>query len=53
MYSVMFGHFFASAAASPDVMRRQLFPPKPSETESLISFVPHHAGVSPVPPDGL
>jgi hypothetical protein len=34
----------ASAFASPLVIRRQLFPPKPSETDSVISFGPHHAG---------
>src|SRR3990170_3489797 len=48
MYSLTFGHFLASAAASPDVIRRQLLPPNPSETERVISLVPHHAGTSPV-----
>src|SRR5438552_7687635 len=45
MYLVTLGQRLASALASPLVIRRQLFPPNPSETESVICLGPHHAGV--------
>jgi hypothetical protein len=54
MYFVTLGHKLASALASPLVIRRQLFPPNPSETERVIGFGPHHAGVPAVAlPAGL
>src|SRR6186997_3335948 len=46
-YFVTFGHRLASAFASPLVIRRQLFPPKPSETDRVICLGPHQAGAAP------
>src|SRR3954470_23782084 len=44
MYFVTLGHFFASSCASADVIRRQLFAPKPSASASVIFLLPHHDG---------
>src|SRR5690242_7733640 len=44
MYFVTLGHFLASSCASADVIRRQLFAPKPSASASVIFLDPHHGG---------
>src|SRR6266516_4854521 len=45
MYFVTLGQRLASALASPLVMRRQLLPPNPSDTDRVICCDPHHGGV--------
>src|ERR671936_2124137 len=44
MYFSTLGHFFASSAASAEVIRRQLLSPKPSASASVIFLLPHHDG---------
>ena len=43
----MLGHLATSSAPAAVVIRRQLFPPKPSSRPSEASFGPHQDGTSP------